>query len=82
MHKTSAKNDPYYLALDHVEAVKACDALIEEELDKVRPDHRRVASLNAKLGVALKLADVYATLAVADAHSGLLAAGGVDYSRR
>lgn len=82
MHKTYAKETYETQALDLIAAVRATDETIAEELDKVRPDHRRVASLNAKLGIALKLADVYAHLAIAAALDGprLLAAGGVDYS--
>lgn len=97
-------------ALAHAEAAIAYEAQLEEELARVRPDRETIKALNAKIGTGLKLAEVYATLAVADAHRGpsaelrvdgtltqeqadelrerfgydvrLLAAGGVDYSRR
>lgn len=68
MRKTSAKQpDSYDRAIAHAEAVQVFDGQIEAELDRPRPDHRKVARLNAKIGVGLKLAEVYATLAVAEA---------------
>lgn len=53
-------------ALAQIEAVRTINENLREEvLDGV--DRAKLAKLNADLGIALKLADVYATLEVADA---------------
>lgn len=68
----------------HAEAAIAYEAQLEAELARAHPDHGTIKALNAKIDTGLKLAEVYATLAIADALTGgrprLLAGGGVDYS--
>jgi len=59
-------------ALDHVAAVKAASQGIRTtheaaERADTMPDRRRLGELNALLGRSLKLAEVHATLAVAEA---------------
>jgi len=67
-------NNPSHesIALDHVEAVKAASLGIRTtheaaERADAMPDRRRLGELNALLGRSLKLAEVHATLAVAEA---------------
>jgi len=59
-------------ALDHVAAVKAASHGIRTTHENAQerhtePDRRRLGELNALLGRSLKLAEVHATLAVAQA---------------
>lgn len=70
-------------AIAHAHASQAFDQYLEEELESARPDVDNVKRLNAKIGVGLKLAEVHATLAIADALEQLLevlgrAAGAVE----
>jgi len=67
-------NNPSHesLALDHVAAVKAASHGIRDTHEAAQrhhtePDRRRLGELNALLGRSLKLAEVHATLAVAEA---------------
>lgn len=63
MRKQNAKS----LALSHVAAVRAYDDQLETELARPRVDHDTVKTLNAHIGVGLKLAEVHASLAIAEA---------------
>lgn len=59
-------------ARNHIAAVRASEELLEALIDPDRPagfgvEHADVKRLNARIGIALKLADVEATLAVAAA---------------
>ncbi|HEY0701061.1 MAG TPA: hypothetical protein VGD43_25020 [Micromonospora sp.] len=53
-------------ALAFVEAAEQAEAQLEDLYNQDRRDSQRVASTHHRLGVALKLAEVQATLAVAE----------------
>ncbi len=59
-------NSNYEKAQNHVEAVKAARHSLSELHASDRPQPHRVAALNQLIGDSLRLADVHATLAVAD----------------
>lgn len=56
----------YSHAINHAEAARATVDHLEHELEATKVDPNVVKVLNAKIGTGLKLAEVYASLAVAD----------------
>lgn len=71
LSKTQAHGRHYSTALDHLAAVEAYGDSLSEEWAKDRPDPADVKFLTASIGRGLKLAEIHATLAVADAVRGL-----------
>lgn len=59
-------NSNYETALDHAEAVRAARHSLSDLHASDRPQPHRVAALNQLVSDSLRLAEVHATLAVAD----------------